>query len=105
MADAFWRIDGDDLMLSVRLTPRSAKDGLGGIWRDEKEMAWLQAQVRAVPEKGRANGALIGLIAKRLGIPAKDIRIESGDTNRLKRLRLAGRACDLPDIKERLDIS
>ena len=93
------------MILAVRLTPRSAKDGIGGIWRDEKDMAWLQAQVRAVPEKGKANGALISLIAKRLKIPAKDIRLESGDTSRLKRLRLAGRADDAPDIRERLDIS
>lgn len=92
MADGFWRIDGDDLILAVRLTPRSAKDGIGGLWRDEKDMAWLQVQVRAVPEKGRANEALIRLLAKRLKLPAKDVLLESGDTSRLKRLRLVGRA-------------
>lgn len=89
---SFWRTDGDDLMLAIRLTPRSAKEGTGGVWRDEKGAAWLQAQVRAVPEKGRANDALIGLLAKRLRIPAKDILLDSGDSSRLKRLRLKGQA-------------
>ncbi len=103
--DGFWRIDGDDLILAVRLTPRSAKEGLGGVWRDEKDAAWLQAQVRAVPEKGKANGALISLIAKSLKIPAKDILLESGDTSRLKRLRLIGRAGEERQIRERLDLS
>jgi len=92
MAGSFWRIDGDDLILAIRLTPRSAKERLGGQWRDEKDAVWLQAQVRAVPEKGRANAALIRLISKQLHIPAKDIVMDSGDVSRLKRLRLIGRA-------------
>jgi len=89
---SFWRIDGDDLILAIRLTPRSAKEGTGGVWRDERGAAWLQAQVRAVPEKGRANEALVRLLAKRLRIPAKEILLDSGDSSRLKRLRLIGQA-------------
>lgn len=99
----YGRADGEDLLLSVRLTPRSAKEGFGGLWRDEKGAAWLQAQVRAVPEKGRANKALIALLAKRLAIPARDIRLESGDTSRLKRFRLLGHATGAGEIRERLD--
>lgn len=103
MAGAFIRPDGDDLILAVRLTPRSAKDSLGGAWEDEKGARWLQAQVRAVPEKGLANRALIRLIAKCVHIPAKDIRLESGDTARLKRLRLAGWAGAAERIRSELD--
>ena len=44
--------------------------------------------MRAVPEKGRANGALIALLAKALDWPKSAILLESGDTNRLKRLRI-----------------
>lgn len=85
-----WRRDGDDLILSVRLTPGSARDVAGGIWTDEKGARWLRAQVRAVPEKGRANIALVELLAKRLDVPKRSISLEAGDTNRLKRLRVAG---------------
>jgi uncharacterized protein (TIGR00251 family) len=87
-----WRQDGDDLLLSIRLTPGAARDQIGGRWTDEKDAHWLTARVRAVPEKGRANVALIALIAKTLDWPARAISLESGDTNRLKRLRIKGGA-------------
>lgn len=99
-AAGFVRADGDDLMLSVRLTPRSAKEGIGGVWRDEKGLDWLQVSVRAVPEKGRANVALVRFVADRLGVPARDVVLEAGDTNRLKRLRIVGRAAELNRIGE-----
>ncbi len=94
MAGSFWRIDGDDLLIAIRLTPRSAKEGVGGLWQDEKGAVWLQAQVRAVPEKGKANEALIRLLAKRFHFPARTILLESGDSSRLKRLRFVGQAKD-----------
>ncbi|MEG8223462.1 DUF167 family protein [Sphingomonas sp. HH69] len=75
-------------MLAVRLTPGAKKDAIGGGWTDEKGAAWLCARVRAVPEKGRANIALIALLAKALDWPKSAILLESGDTNRLKRLRI-----------------
>lgn len=103
MAGGFLRADGDDLILSVRLTPKSGKEAIGGVWQDEKGMGWLQASVRAVPEKGQANAALIRLIAKRLKLPAKGILLESGDTSRLKRLRLVGHAEEAARITEELD--
>lgn len=85
-----WSQSGDDLLLSIRLTPGSAKEDIGGGWTDAQGGRWLCARVRAVPEKGRANVALIALLAKRLDWPKGAILLESGDTNRLKRLRITG---------------
>ena len=85
-----WRQDGNDLLLSVRLTPGAAREDIGGCWTDEKGAQWLGARVRAVAEKGRANTALIALLAKTLDWPRSAISLESGDTNRLKRLRIKG---------------
>lgn len=82
--------DGDDLLLSIRLTPGATKEQLGGVWTDEKGAQWLSARVRAVPEKGKANAALIALLGKWLDWPRSAILLESGDTNRLKRLRIKG---------------
>ncbi|HKX23168.1 MAG TPA: DUF167 family protein [Rhizorhapis sp.] len=84
-----WRYDGADLILSIRLTPRSSRDGMGGIWQDAQGAAWLSANVRAVPEKGKANAALLKLLAKELNVPASAISLETGDTSRLKRVRIA----------------
>jgi uncharacterized protein YggU (UPF0235/DUF167 family) len=85
-----WRADGGALLLSVRLTPRSAREGVGGLWTDEAGALWLKAQVRAVPEKGRANDALMQLMARVLDVPPRAISLAAGDTNRLKRLRIMG---------------
>ncbi len=81
-------------MLGVRLTPGAAKEQVGGLWTDEKGLGWLCARVRAVPEKGRANDALIALLAKRLDCAKSAISLESGDSNRLKRLRIRDGAQD-----------
>ncbi|CAN5146384.1 DUF167 domain-containing protein [soil metagenome] len=85
-----WRQDGAQLILSVKLTPHSDRDRLGDPWIDAGGAAWLRAQVRAAPEKGKANVALIALLATMLKIPRSKISLEAGDTNRLKRLRIDG---------------
>ncbi|MPT49157.1 MAG: DUF167 domain-containing protein [Sphingobium sp.] len=98
MTPTFWRTDGEDALLAIRLTPRSAKEQISGLWQDEKGAVWLQVQVRAVPEKGRANDALLRLLAKALHIPAKTMKLDSGDTSRLKRVRLIGKAQEVADL-------
>ena len=47
-------------------------------------------RVRAVPEDGKANEALIALLAKTLAVPKSHLRIVSGATSRLKRIAIAG---------------
>lgn len=103
MSATYLRAEGADLLLAIRLTPKAAKDAIGGTWQDDKGAVWLQASVRAVPEKGKANAALIQRIAKRLDIAPKDIALESGDTSRLKRLRLHGHAGEADRITQELE--
>src|SRR3546814_18500112 len=88
----FRSLDGEEVLLSIRLTPRSAKEGIGGIWRDAKEATWLCASVRAVPEKGRANAALIKLLAKALDCTPNAISMDAGAISRLRRVRLSDRS-------------
>lgn len=49
----------------------------------------------AVPEKGKANKALIELLAKSLRVPKSSISVISGDTGRKKILRMDGNPEDL----------
>ncbi|MCB1386320.1 MAG: DUF167 domain-containing protein [Nitratireductor sp.] len=83
-----YEIDRERLLLRVRLTPSARSETIGGVWRDENGTAHLRASVRAVPEKGRANKALVGLLARALGCPKSDIELIAGETSRLKRLAL-----------------
>jgi uncharacterized protein YggU (UPF0235/DUF167 family) len=47
-------------------------------------------RVKAVPDKGRANAAVIALLAKALGVPKSAVRLVSGDTARLKTVEVEG---------------
>lgn len=87
---AAWSIGPDGVLLSVRLTPRSARDSLDGIELRADGRAVLKARVRAVPEAGNANAALTRLVADALDVAAACVTIESGAGGRLKVLRIAG---------------
>jgi uncharacterized protein len=86
----------------VRLTPKSARDEIGGVDRLADGRVVLKVRVRAVPQDGEANEALIRLIAKALHIPIASVRIEAGASGRLKTLGLAGDADALQAALARL---
>ncbi|NKM18276.1 DUF167 domain-containing protein [Rhizobium laguerreae] len=89
------------MRLAVRLTPNGGRDALDGIEADGKGEAFLKARVTAVPEKGKANKALILLIAKSLRIPKSSVSLISGETARKKILRIDG---DPEDLVKKLEI-
>lgn len=83
------------LRLRVRLTPKSAREEIAGVERDADDAAWLCVKVRALPEGGKANAALIRLLAKTWRLPPSSIAISAGATSRRKTLDLAGDGADL----------
>ena len=85
-----YRVRDDGVEVFVRLTPKSARDAVEGVEVSDDGRAHLKARVRAVPEKGKANQALVKLVAKTFGVPASAVEVVSGDTARLKTLRIAG---------------
>jgi uncharacterized protein (TIGR00251 family) len=68
--------------LTLRVTPRAKADAIIG-WRcaarDE-----LDVRVRAAPEDGKANAAVIKMLARSLGIPKSAIELVRGHTSRTK---------------------
>jgi uncharacterized protein len=91
MTDALpWtRVEGA-LELCVRLTPRGGSDRLDGIARLADGRVVLKARVRAVPEDGLANSALMALIADCAGLAPSRVAMIAGSTSRLKVLRCSG---------------
>lgn len=96
--EAFWRLDGADILLSLRLTPKSSRDGLEGPESLSDGRVVLKARVRAVPEDGKANEALLKLLAKAIGCPRTHLRLESGATSRIKVVRVTDARSDLPAL-------
>ena len=85
-----WQRASDHVRLSVRLTPNAGRDGIDGVETAADGETYLRARVTAVPEKGKANKALIALLAKACGLPKSSFEIVSGDTTRKKSLRIDG---------------
>jgi len=78
------------MRLRVRLTPKGGRDAIEGWWTDGAGRSALKARVAAPPEDGKANTALIGLLARTLEVRKSDVRIASGATSRLKTVEIDG---------------
>ena len=50
----------------------------------------MKIAVHAPPDKGRANSAIVELLAKELGISKSSIELISGHTSRNKKFRIEG---------------
>jgi hypothetical protein len=85
-----WCVRGDHLILTVRLTPKAARDEIAGVGLLSDGRAVLQVRVRALPQDGAANEALVKVLAKALHLPATSMHLESGATSRVKCLRMIG---------------
>lgn len=75
-------------ILAVRVTPRSAKPGIGG-WRagaDGREE--LEVRVAEPPTDGGANEAVVRLLAKALGTSRSEVTIIAGRSARHKRVAI-----------------
>ncbi len=82
--------------LSVRLTPRASRDELIGF---ENEV--LRARVKAPPVEGRANEALLRLLARTLGMPRSDLTIVGGRASRDKTVAVEG--LDAVEVRLRIE--
>jgi len=79
-----WQKHHDHVRLPVRLTPNGGRDAIDGVEQDADGNAHLKIRISAVPEGGKANKALIVLLAKKLGLPKSSITFISGETARKK---------------------
>ena len=85
-----WRATADGLALVVRLTPKGGRDAIDGVETMSDGKAVLKARVRAVPEDGKANAALVEMLAKALRISRSAVTVAAGQTSRVKTLEIAG---------------
>lgn len=89
----------DHLRLSIRLTPGGGRNSIDGAETADDGTVFLKARVTAIAEGGKANKALVELLAKSLRLPKSSLSILSGETARKKILRIDG---DPEDLASRL---
>ena len=82
--------DAEGLKVALRLTPGAGKTCISGIAADEKENLGFKTSVTASPGGGKANMALIKLLAKVWRLPKTNLSIISGVASRRKTVLIAG---------------
>ncbi len=74
----------------MRLTPRARAERIDGIAQDADGSPVVKASVTAPPEDGRANEALLQLLAREWHVPRRDLTLVRGVRSRNKIVAVAG---------------
>ena len=90
MSGPFWRALPEGLDISVRATPRGGRDGVDGVATDAAGAQWLSVRVTAVPDNGKANDAIVKVLAAAFDVRRRDVGLVSGASARLKRFKIQG---------------
>ncbi len=76
----------DGVFLSVRVTPRARRRGVGEV----DAQGALAVAVGAPPEDGKATAETIELLAAHFGLPKRAFELAQGAASRRKRFKIAG---------------
>jgi uncharacterized protein (TIGR00251 family) len=86
----------DEVVLRVHVQPGTGRSAVVGRHGDA-----LKVRVAAPPVEGRANEALLHLLAETLGLKGEQVALVSGESSRAKRVRLSG--VDPDDVRHLLE--
>ena len=73
------------MRLHLKVVPKASRDRVVG-WVGDR----LKIQVTAAPERGKANDAVIDVLAAALGVARSQVRIVTGETSPLKTVEVDG---------------
>jgi uncharacterized protein (TIGR00251 family) len=71
--------------VDVHVQPRSSRSEIVGL-----HGAALKVRLQAPPVEGAANEALVSLLAERLNVPRRAVRVVAGATSRTKTVEIEG---------------
>jgi len=80
----------DGVRLAVHLVPKAASDRVVGWAAAADGTVQLKVAVRAAPQAGAANDALLRFLADLLRLPRRQVTLALGATQRRKLVHLAG---------------
>lgn len=85
----------EGIRLSVQAKPKASRNGLAGIHAGR-----LKVAVTAAPAKGKANAAVLEVLAEALGLKRSQLSLVAGDTDPRKTVLVTGVTAD--DLRERI---
>lgn len=94
---SWFRWDGPDLVLQVRIQPRASRDEIAGVVGD-----CLKVRITAPPLEGRANAHLIAFVARQFGTTRHHVSLLQGEKARIKLLRVCAPTKIPPGLAIRL---
>lgn len=83
------RETNDGIVIALKVRPGARQAGFSGVHNHQ-----LRVAVQAPPEHGRANRAVIRLLASTLSVASSQIEILRGTTSRSKQVRVQGVTLD-----------
>jgi uncharacterized protein len=79
----------------IRLTPRASANRIAWLVAEADGGVALKVTVTAVAEDGKANAALLDLLARNWRLPKRDLALIAGATSRRKLIHIAGETASL----------
>lgn len=76
------------IQFAVKVSPRSSRQAVEGVIRDADGGKMLKIAVNAAPDDGKANQAVLALLARTIGIARTRLTLVSGATARKKIIRM-----------------
>ncbi|MFV0341163.1 MAG: DUF167 domain-containing protein [Parachlamydiaceae bacterium] len=89
----------EGVVIALKIVPKAHRHEILGWENDE-----LKVRLKAVPEKGKANDALLRFLAEKFDIAPSRITLVSGAVSRHKRVRISGPTKWLESFSERFPL-
>ncbi|HUT50908.1 MAG TPA: DUF167 family protein [Alphaproteobacteria bacterium] len=100
MTPAPYAVTPSGLSLALRVIPKAKRNRIEDVVNEADGSPALKVAVTAAPEAGKANAAVIALLAKEWRLAKSAIRVTRGGANRRKTLAIEG---DGSALKKQLD--
>ena len=84
------RVVNDGVIIAIRLQPGAGADRIDGVETAADGAPRLKVRVTAAAEKGRANAALVGLLARSAGVAKSACAVIAGEKQRNKKVLVRG---------------
>ncbi|MEJ2107824.1 MAG: DUF167 family protein [Acidiferrobacteraceae bacterium] len=83
MPGHWYRWEGTDLVLQLRVQPRSSRDAFAGVLDDR-----LKLRITAPPVDGAANDHLLRFLASAFGVARREVVLLQGERGKNKTVRI-----------------
>jgi hypothetical protein len=96
-----WSAVYDGVRLRIKVQPKARRNTIDGVAPD-RDGPVLKLAVNAPPEDGKANAAVVALLAEALGVAKAAVSVVMGATDRRKLVEIRGNSKDLGAGLDRL---